>query len=99
MGDDGGDLLLGHAVVLGVLQMELQRRIGHAGGHQRHHRDDAAGLDVDAVVVPVLAEENVIIVMCKSRGKLAESVPASSLYDFFHKTKPPMNLEFDTLIL
>ena len=87
MGDDGGDLFLGHAVGLGILQVEFQGRIRHAGGHQGHHGEDAAGLDVDAVVVSVLAEENIIVVMRKGRSKCAKSIPASGLYDLFHKSK------------
>ena len=48
-----------------------------AGSHQRHHCDDAAGLDVNAVIVPILAKKNVIVIMCKGRGKLAQGVAAS----------------------
>ena len=55
--------------------------------HQRHHRDDAAGLDVDGVIVPVLAKENIVVIMGESRGKGAQSIPSGSLYDLFYKDK------------
>ena len=99
MGDDSRDLFLGHAVLFGVFQMELQRRIGHTGRHQRHHRDDAAGLDIDAVIVPVLTEQDIIVIMCKCRGKLAKSVPASGLYNFLHRRILPLNIVRDAFIL
>ena len=86
VGDDGGDLLLGHAVVLGVLQVILQRGIGHAGRHQRNHGEDAAGLQVDGVIVPVLAKENVVVVVSKCRCECAQRIAASGLYDLFHKS-------------
>lgn len=47
----------------------------------------AAVFGVDAVVVSVLAEENIIVVMRKGRSKCAKSIPASGLYDLFHKSK------------
>jgi len=63
VGDDRCDLLSGHAVMFGVFQMIAQRGIRHAGGHQRHHRDDAPGLQVDIRVVPVLPEQNIVVEM------------------------------------
>ena len=92
VGDDGGNLLLSHTVGLGVLQVELEGRIGDAGSHQRGHGDDAAGFDVEAVVVPVLTEENIVVVVGEGRGKGAEGVAASGLYDlFFHNANTSRN--------
>ena len=84
VGDDRGDLFLRDAVRLRVLEMELEGRIGDALRHERDDRDDAARLYVDILIVPVLAEENIVIVMCKLRGELAECISACRLYYFRH---------------
>ena len=88
VGDDRGDLFLGHAVSLGVLQMVGEGRISDARRHQRYDRDDTFGLDVDRFLVPHLAEQYVIIQMREHRRKLAELIPAGGLCDLFHSISP-----------
>ena len=81
VGDDGGDLLFGDAVVFGVLQMVAQGGIGDAGGHQRHHGDDALGLQVQGFLIPDLTEQHVVVEMGEAGGKISQLRPPGGLCD------------------
>ena len=89
MGDDGGDLLPGDPVRLGVLQMVGQGRIRDPGGHQRHDRDDAPGFDVDGPFVPYLSEEHVVVEMGERGSKFSQLVSACGLNDLFSHIRSP----------
>ena len=84
VGDDGGHLLPGDAGLFGVFQVVFQGGVRDAGGHQGRHRHDASGLVVHAGVVPILTEENVVIVVGKGGGEGSQSRPARSLGNRFH---------------
>ena len=56
VGDDGCDFFLGYAVVFGIFQMEFEGGIGDAGSHQGYYGDDASGLYVDILIIPVFTE-------------------------------------------
>ena len=83
MGNDSGDFLLGDAVVLGIGEVILQGRIGNAHGHERDNSNNAAGLQIDVLIVPVLSKENIIIVVGKIRSKGAEGISSCCLYYLF----------------
>ena len=56
VGDDGSDFFLGYAVVFGIFQVEFEGGISDAGSHQGYYGDDASGLYVDILIVPVFSK-------------------------------------------
>ena len=61
--------------------MIAQGCVGNAGGHQRHHGNDTSCFQVNIFVVPVLAEQNIIVVMGKIGSELTEAISARRLFD------------------
>ena len=73
VGDDFRDFGAGDAVLLGLLQVVSERRVGHALADERGEGDDASVAQAKEVVAaPHLAKENVIVEMSKLWGKLAQ---------------------------
>ena len=73
VGDDFRDFGAGDAVLLGLLQVVSERRVGHALADERGEGDEAAVAQAKEVVAaPHLAKENVIVEMSKLWGKLAQ---------------------------
>ena len=89
MGDDGGDLSLGHAVILRVLQVIAEGRIGNARGHQRYNGDDALGFDVKRFLVPDLAEQHIVVEMGEHRRKFSKLCTPRRLRDFLAHIASP----------
>ena len=84
MGNDRSDLLLGHAVLLGVHQVVLEGGVHETTAHEGDDRDDGAGLEVERVVAPDLAEEDIVVVARKIGGELAQAFASRRLHNLGH---------------
>ena len=56
MGDNGCDFLLGHPMFFCIHKVELQRRIRNTGCHQGYHGNNASGLYINVLIVPVFSK-------------------------------------------
>ena len=81
MGYGSCEFLAGHAVRLGVLDMIRKRTVGNALRHKGRDGEKAAGLEVDALVVPILAEEHIVVEVRELGREAAKLVSACSLFD------------------
>ena len=88
MRDRRSHLLLRDAVGLGVGDMELQRAVGDALSHERNHGDEAAGAEVQVLVVPVLAEQYVVVEVRELGGEIAQLVVSCGLHDSIFQPAP-----------
>ena len=70
-------------MVFCIVDMIADRVVGHALGHQRNNGDDGSCFKVDVGIVPVFAEQDVIVEMRKVGSKLANGISAGCLYYFF----------------
>ena len=73
-GQDLGDFLLGHAVLLRALQMVPEGRIRQSLRHQRRHRHDGAVAQGEPVLpAPDLSKEYIVVQLREFRGEYPDS--------------------------